>query len=86
MIFKKEEALMRARKAVMRRSGGQEERKWLVGKAPDCYNNPNYRTQIHVLEGSPARGFILDSGGPHSGILVVIDMNGEFIKRLEYLD
>jgi hypothetical protein len=42
-----------------------EGRKWLVGAAPDPYNNSDYRTEIHVLEGSPPQGFVVvaDSRG-----------------------
>jgi len=38
------------------------ERKWLVGVAPDSYSDAGYRTEIHVLEGSGPKGYVLVCG------------------------
>ncbi len=80
----REQAVTKARQTVIQ-DYGAEGRKWLVGKAPDCYGNPKYGTEIHVLEGSPARGYVIDLGALRSGIVLAMDMNGNTLKKFEYL-
>jgi hypothetical protein len=53
----KELATQAARAAVERKPGGG--RRWLVGSPPDSYGDPGYRVEIHVLEGSQAKGAVV---------------------------
>lgn len=36
-----------------------EKRRWLVASPPDSYGELRYHAELHVREGSPARGFVL---------------------------
>ena len=54
------EALKKARARVETAYGAKPgEREWLVGNSPDSYESENYRTEIHVLEGSPPKGYVV---------------------------
>jgi hypothetical protein len=53
-------------------------RKWLVTYA-DSYDEPRFRIELQVLEGSPARGYIVAS--PDS--ITAFDMCDRIIKRFE---
>jgi hypothetical protein len=71
----KEDAIAKARAYVERlyccKAG---DRKWLVGVAPDSYTNERYRVEIHVLEGSPAKGYVVVSDRcPNSGLALATD-------------
>ena len=44
--------------AVLLQSGRPE---MAVGVAPDSYTNERYRVEIHVLEGRPAKGYVVVS-------------------------
>lgn len=51
----KEQAIERAKLLVLRQGGtGAEKRKWLMGT-----DGASYETEIHVLEGTPARGYLV---------------------------
>jgi len=80
----REQAITKAREVVVNSDGGSQGRKWLVGAAPHCYNNSNYQTEIHVLEGSPARGYVLDMGVSSGGTVLAINMLHKVLRRFEY--
>jgi len=61
-----------------------ERREWLMGKAPDCYADPVYETEIYVLQGSPAKGYILVLGWRGSGAVIALDLSGYLMRRFEY--
>lgn len=78
-VENRNKAISRARKRVVT-NYGDENRKWLIGKAPDCYGNPRYPTEIHVLEGSPARGFVLVT----EGSAIAISLVGESLAAYDF--
>jgi len=81
----REQAITKAREVVINSDcNSSRNRKWLVGAAPYCYNNPSYRTEIHVLEGSPARGYVLDMGVSSGGTVLAINMLHKVLRRFEY--
>ncbi len=49
------------------------ERRWLVGAAPDSYGNATYRSEIHVLEGSPPKGYVLVLAEDGRGTVIALD-------------
>jgi hypothetical protein len=59
-------------------------RKWLVASV-SSYGNGDYRTSVHILEGSPTRGTVVDlSEGRNHGKVVAFDLCGEMLGRFEY--
>jgi len=86
MIYTKEKAIKKAKKLVIKADGVGVDigRKWLFGKAPDCFGKPYNSTEIHVLQGSPARGYILDMGAYEFGTLIALNENGDTLGRFEY--
>ena len=38
-------------------------RRWLTASTIDSYNDPNYRIELFVLEGSPAKGYVVADWG-----------------------
>src|SRR6266436_6219083 len=72
----KTKAIENARSLVVDESGGSEKRLWLVGKAPDCYGEQDYSTEIHVLQGTPARGYVLVVGYHSGGDALAFGMYG----------
>lgn len=52
-------------------------RRWLVGHPPDSYGSKAYRTELHVLEGSPPKGFVV----VNHGLAVALSNGGTFLHR-----
>jgi hypothetical protein len=65
----KKEAVAAARQLAR---GSDQSRRWTVGSVWSD-GEPNYATEIHVLEGSPAQGYVLVS----YNFAVVISAGGE---------
>jgi len=87
MEYCKDASIVKARKAVERRySKKPEGRKWLVGYAPDSYSNPHYRTEIHVLEGSPPKGYIVVFGHHGGGTTIAFDCSERQIHKWIWMD
>ena len=51
-------------------------RKWLTCEVAS-YGSDSEQTTLHVLEGSPPRGFIIEQ--PSSAMCVLIDMRGDIV-------
>jgi hypothetical protein len=81
--YSKDEAVVEARRLVEDAADGPG-RLWLVSEV-SCYGNSDYTTTTHTLEGSPARGYVIDmQHGRNHGVVVVYDMLGERLARLIY--
>jgi hypothetical protein len=50
-----------------------EGREWLVGTAPHSYNDPAYRTETHVLEGSGPKGYVVIADRRMSGDAIAMN-------------
>jgi hypothetical protein len=75
-------SILKARAAVEKAYCKKPEgRKWLVGFAPDAYNDLHYRTEIHVLEGSPPKGYVVCFGHHGGGVTIAFDCNERIIHR-----
>jgi hypothetical protein len=85
MELNKLEAIKKARKAV-EKVYGDSGRKWLVGEAPDSYDNPHYRTEIHVLEGSPPKGYVAVFGHHNCGVVIAFDSSEKRIHKWVWQD
>jgi hypothetical protein len=81
-----DQAIEKARQLVARQLGVGSGRQWLVGKAPNCYTNPDYQTEIHVLEGSPQRGFVFHMKSRGGGVAISMDYYGRVLRRFQYPD
>jgi hypothetical protein len=81
-----DQAIGKARQLVLRQPGASGPREWLVGKAPNCYMNPDYQTEVHVLEGSPQRGFVVHLKFRTVGVAVAMDYYGRVLRRFQYPD
>ena len=79
-ILTKDQAIEKARNRVIK-DYGDENRKWLVGPGPLCYGNPKYSSEVHVLEGSPARGYVFVA----DDFAVAITMVGKCLRKYEFL-
>jgi len=63
-IISIEENIKKAKLAVIKKYEGEEktERKWIELTA-DSYNEKSYRIALFVLEGSPAKGYVIANYG-----------------------
>lgn len=81
--YSKDEAVQEARRLVEDAADGPG-RLWLVSEV-SCYGNSDYTTTTHTLEGSPARGYIIDMmHGKNYGTVVVFDIQGDLLAKLAY--
>lgn len=78
-ILTRDQAIRKARNRVVG-DYGDERRKWLISPELLCYGNPKYPTEIHVLEGSPARGYVLVA----DDFAIAITMTGECLRKYEF--
>ncbi len=63
------------------------ERRWLIGTVPDSYDNPKYRSELHVLEGSPPKGYVLVLWhGERHGCVVALDWDERKLRRWVWSD
>jgi hypothetical protein len=72
------QAVMKARAS--NEGQGAMERRWLEAHA-DSYENPKYRIQLFVLEGSPAKGYVVIDYGHHR--VQAFDVRGKRLKHLK---
>lgn len=80
----KDEAVAAARKIVEDSDADGQDRQWLVSEVA-CYGNSDYTTTTHTLEGSPARGYVIDmQHGRNHGVVVIYDLLGERLAKLAY--
>jgi len=56
------ELIDKAKEKIEQNYGEQPDRRWLEAHA-DSYENPNYRIQIFVWEGSNAKGYLVINHG-----------------------
>jgi hypothetical protein len=78
----KEEALEKARLCAEQAHGDPSgSRPWLVGAAPDSYGEPQYRTEVHVWEGSPPKGYVFITGDDRHGDAMALNCTFLPIKR-----
>jgi hypothetical protein len=79
------ESILRARAAVEKKYGTNPgDRKWLVGVAPDSYSDKSYRTEVHVLEGSPPKGYVIVFGHNGGGRTIAFDCGEQIIHKWSY--
>ncbi len=57
------------------------QRKWLVGIPPDSYGTEDYRSELHVLEGSPPKGYVLVLGHDHYGSVTGLHCGEKVVCR-----
>jgi len=64
------ELIERAKIAVIKKDCGATTtiRRWLESWGPDSYDDKNYRIKLFVLEGSPARGYVIANYYTNSAI------------------
>ena len=87
MEYNKDTSIVKARATVEKSySKKSESRKWLVGNAPDSYGNAHYRTEIHVLEGSPPKGYVVVFGHHNGGTTIAFDCFEKQIHRWNWCD
>ena len=87
MEYNKSMSMAAARTAVEKRFHAKPgDRKWLVGHAPDSYDNPHYRTEIHVLEGSPPKGYVVVFGHHNGGMTIAFDCSERRIHGWAWMD
>lgn len=83
----KAEAIAKAEAAVEKSYNSKPEgRRWLIGHAPDSYGDLNYRTSIHVLEGSPPKGYVVVFGHASCGKVMAFDCMEHRIGTWEWRD
>jgi len=73
----KVEAIQAAKQTVEYRSGSG--RRWVVGYPPDSYDDPAYRVEIHILEGSPVKGAVVAWGRLDGGVAIAYSVT---LKKL----
>ena len=81
----KEEQVLRARRTVESASGDSEtKRPWLVSEEVRCFGDRDHSTQVHVLQGTPARGHVLviENGG--RGSVIAFTFHGRFLRSFGY--
>jgi hypothetical protein len=57
----------------------EHDRKWLVA-VTDSYGKPQYRTELHTFEGSPAKGFVVVDRS--WGVAMAFDDHRELIGQI----
>lgn len=63
-LKKFEELVQKAKDTVVKNYGSSGiGREWLSASPIDSYKNEDYRTTIHVLEGSPPKGYVIELRG-----------------------
>ena len=84
--YTKAAAITKAKQMVAAHACDGANRDWLSTSVVDCYNGGHgYTTQAHVLQGTPARGYILDmSHGMDGGTLLVLGFYGKRLGQLRY--
>ena len=78
-IISREKAI-NAAKALVVRHYGDTGRQWLVGSPPDSYTDPDYRCELHVLEGSPPKGYVI-ALGMDVGAIIAMSFDARIIGR-----
>jgi len=73
------ERLTRAKKVINSRIGPHR-RKWLTAEVKS-YNGDMYITRMHVLQGTPPQGYVLEN--EQFGVCVIISSNGEYLGRVK---
>ena len=87
LVLNKEVAIAKARAAVEKSYRAKPgDRKWLVGGPPDSYNDPHYRTEVHVLEGSPPKGYVVAFGHHNCGVAMAFDCSEKQIYKWTWQD
>ena len=76
-----QEAVNRARAAVERRYGEDPRRAWQTAWV-DSYAQPDYRIELHVWAGSPAKGWVIVNHGTQ--VVIAYDGSGRRIKAWSY--
>ena len=86
-VKSRDEAIQLARERVERSYGASSgERQWLINTPPDSYSRKEYHVEAHVLEGSPAKGYVLAvSRSSNHGTAIAYDCGlkevGRFVWR-----
>ena len=76
-----QEAINRARAVLEKKWGGPPDRPWAVAFL-GSYNDRQYRVELHVLTGSPAKGWVIVNHGTQK--VITYDSSGRQIKAWFY--
>jgi hypothetical protein len=83
-VLTKNRAIAKARRIVEREAFDGNKRKWITAHA-DSYKDKSYRVELHILEGSPTRGYIVvGSGESCFGTVTAFDIAENVIGRIEW--
>lgn len=83
-VLTKNRAIAKAKRIVERKAFDGNKRKWIMTHA-DSYKDSQYRVELHILEGSPTRGYIVaGSGECDFGTVTAFGIAENVIGRIDW--